>query len=59
MRIKTDRPRSFRVPLTDDELAKLHAVSEHERVNAADLVRQYIAREHERLFGGKKKGGRR
>jgi hypothetical protein len=60
MRIKHDRPRSFRAPLTDQELAQMHAVSGHEGVDAATLFRQFIAREHERIFGKKKprKGSR-
>lgn len=52
--MRIPRPRSFRVPLSDTELAELHAISEHHRTDAATLVRQWIAREHASLFGAKK-----
>ena len=48
------RPRSFRVPLSDIELAELHALSGHHRTDAATLVRQWVAREYKAIFGTQK-----
>jgi hypothetical protein len=60
MRIKHDRPRSFRAPLTEEELRQMHAVSEHAGKDAATLFREFIASEYVRIFGAKKarKGSR-
>jgi hypothetical protein len=58
--MQAERSRSFRVPLTTEELTMLHDLSEAEGVAAAALVRQYIRREHAARFGGTKaKGAKR
>lgn len=50
------RNRPFNIRMTDDELAMLKAIAEHEGLSASDVVRQFIRARHRKLFGAK--GGR-
>ncbi len=51
------RDKSFRLPLFEDEQRKLHEVSELAGISAAQLLREFIEREHAAKVG-KKRGKR-
>jgi hypothetical protein len=44
--MKTDRPHSHRTPLSAEELAMLHKLSEESGMSAADVLRQYIRKQY-------------
>ncbi len=50
----TERDRSFRAPLTDDELRMLRALAEHAGVPQSVYVRQFIRAQYVETFGRKK-----
>lgn len=45
----------FRLVMEKDELAMLHAVAKERRVPAAQLIREFIRREHAKTFGEAKR----
>ena len=51
------RDRSLRVPLFDDELEMMHAMTEVTGLSAASLVRTWLREKHAERFGEKKRKG--
>lgn len=48
------RDRSFRLPMSEEEFAKLHQVAHAERVSATELVRALVNARYAKHFGDKK-----
>ena len=48
-----ERERSFRVRISDEELAMVHALADAEGLSASDIVRQLIRRHYIEKFGDK------
>lgn len=53
--MRPERNRSFRIPVTDPELAALHELAEADDLSVADYVRRLLKREHARVFGERPK----
>ncbi|MBX3185682.1 MAG: hypothetical protein KF819_01650 [Labilithrix sp.] len=45
----------FRLVMEKDELAMLHAIAKEKRVPAAQVIREFIRREHAKTFGETKR----
>lgn len=51
----TERPRSLRVELNDEEYEQLRKLSEAEKLSVSALIRRYIAKAYARRFATKQR----
>lgn len=54
IRSMVDRDRALTVRMSDEEIAKLHALAERDGVSQSDFVRLFIRRAYAEAFGDKR-----